>query len=197
MPKIKNRKKLVRRATDHYKADHIKRDKGYLQVNGGFQGCAIGCLVSPVTHTGVKRDPYLKRFWDKANDKFGGFYYNDETDEEDQDIICKIMKKEFGLAPSLTLLAEQVFEDRDYVTDEEAYTWPMDFAKALPPEGTNITDKQVQKFVIENGGLVDAPWDYQKYSRIVFLVPDSRQKVLDWLGEISEKTKKKNKKKEK
>lgn len=177
MPKIKNKKKLVRRADSHKKADHYMRGI-YMEIGNGddysydFKGCAIGCLATPTAKSTIKKDRFLKKFWNTTRNTFS-------LDQQD---AIKILKKDFGIAPSLTRVAEYVFESYDILGDEDSdkavYEWPSRFARALP-EGKSITNRDVAKFIRESGGevyaydgaevgITNAPWDLD-------------DKLIDWL----------------
>lgn len=177
MPKIKNKKKLVRRADSHKKADHYMRGV-YMEIGGDdswsydFKGCAIGCLATPTAKSAIKKDNFLKKFWNNAKGTFS---------LEQQDAI-HILKKDFGIAPSLTRVAEYVFESYDILGDEDddktVYEWPSRFARALP-EGKSITDRDVAKFIRSAGGEV---YTYDGNEVSITNAPfDLDDQLIEWL----------------
>lgn len=178
MPKIKNKKKLVRRADSHKKADHYMRGV-YMEIGDGndfsydFKGCAIGCLATPTAKATIKKDTFLKKFWNTTKNTFS-------LDQQD---AIKILKKDFGIAPSLTRVAEYIFESYDILGDEDSdkavYEWPSRFARALP-EGKSITNRDIAKFIEEAGG--EAYYLTNGEVTIGHAPEDIDDKLIDWLN---------------
>lgn len=150
--RIKNTDILLKRAIEHKEQDHITQrtygDIHYI-ANGDvevtkWKGCAISCLATEATITGLKKqedfdfDKYV-RFIQEVDSEHSIYTIDIEAGR-----LRSMLADTFGMCDKLIYIAECIFEGSnvDYATD-----WPVKFANAIrAAEGVNIYDKDIEDF---------------------------------------------------
>lgn len=179
---------LIKRATEHAAADRLIQSFGYFErmgedqaanynlpgnngektdwKEGDWAGCAIGCLATPV----LTQEEY-RRMW------LEGEFYG-QTYERSQ----RTLDQEFGVPPTLTSMAETVFEN---LPKEDAKRWPEQFARALPVEVEQLTEYRCQEFRIHNPEFTDLREAANRYVGVAEIEPlarKARDEILAWLN---------------
>jgi hypothetical protein len=153
MTKIKNGAKLVKRAKDHARRDHIQqRTYGSGVTNGKteYEGCAIACLGMPGTLTEIKA--FVRALLAEQGDDNppAGEGQHDQVWKEGDEIRFEFgrqghldrMHEEFGIVDQLATLGEALFEAQPY--HGGAIEFVVTFAKAVAKaEGREINNKMV------------------------------------------------------
>lgn len=136
--KIKNKDRLVKRATEHKALDRFI-SQYYLSEDGPdavFEGCLIGCLAIPSAVSAAKR-----RVCELVGvDEFPGW----ESVDEDQ--LIEQLEKEFGICRGLQRTAEALLMTLPEESRGRLGGFALSFAKALPLK-VDITDELVMAWV--------------------------------------------------
>lgn len=188
---------LIKRAVEHREADRLIQSFGYFEQMdedqaefynrpgengarddwqpGDWAGCAIGCLASPVLTQQEYRDLYKRYLEDDS--------YAIKSPFQSFDSAVDTLEEEFGIDPSLTRVAEQLFES---LPKDDAVMWPEQFARALPV-GVPF---DLSSLVADSRTV----WQYGPSLRIGGMVPEqfnpiaqkARDQLLDYLAGVAQ-----------
>lgn len=146
MATIRNKAELVRRAEYHRREDRfVQGTYSDFMGNGDvkFKGCAIGCLATPHTQSGLRK--LFETLLPEGRRRLGIAHA-----EENAHTQLKRLRAEFGVSVALARLMEDVFERE--TDNDRAANATVRMVRALP-EGVDIRGQDVKRFVEAHGGM--------------------------------------------